>query len=346
MSPPRCERVHLTQTGWAQDLEADFTPQETPTPRPDQVLVRVHACGVCYRDLIDREGRFPFLQLPRVPGHEAAGEVVAVGGKVTDFAVGDHVGTMHRDACGGCEACVAGEPSLCAGAAWVLGLLADGGYARHLLVPASALFPVPRDLPWAHAAVLHCTYGTAWRALVTVAGVQAGQRVLVTGANGGVGGAAIQIAARLGAEVVAVVRDPARVEYVRGLGAHQVEVDDSGRFHKRVGGIHVAVDCVGAPTVNASLRSLAVGGQVVLVGNVTDARVELNVGRLIVFGVRLAGVGGANRADMRALLASGPFEVPIAATLPLERADEAQRRLRAGGVEGRLVLEIPAEHET
>ncbi len=340
-----CQRVCLTEVGFERDLEPDFEVREPPVPDPGQVLLRVHACGVCHRDLIDRAGRFRFLQLPRVPGHEAAGEVVAVGDGVTGFSVGDHAATMHRDSCGDCPACASGDVSLCQSAAWVLGLLADGGYARHLLVPERALYPVPRDLPFAHAAIMHCTFGTAWRSLVTVGGLQAGERVLVTGANGGVGAAAVQIAHHRGADTIAVVRDAAHVDFLRGLGADRVVVDTDGRFHNQgVAGVDLALDCVGSPTINAALRTLRVGGRAVVVGNVSEARASINVGLLIVFGLRLIGAGGATPDDMAALLAyhaERPFEVVIEETLPLEQADAAQRRVRAGGLRGRLVLEMP-----
>jgi D-arabinose 1-dehydrogenase-like Zn-dependent alcohol dehydrogenase len=94
------ERVRLTRIGWDDALvyEADAPPLEAPTGK--NVLVTVEACGVCHRDLLDRGGRFPFLQLPITPGHEAVGRVVAVGDAVTEFRVGDRVATMHRDACG------------------------------------------------------------------------------------------------------------------------------------------------------------------------------------------------------------------------------------------------------
>ena len=339
-----CERVWLRSLGFEADLCPDFDTMPLPDPGPGQVLMRVRACGVCHRDLIDRAGRFRFIQLPRVPGHEAAGEVVAVGPGVS-FAVGDRVATMHRDSCGECPACAKGEVSLCQSAAWVLGLLADGGYARHLLVPERALYRLPDTLPWTHAAVMHCTFGTAWRALVSAGDLRPGERVLVAGANGGVGIAAVQIAHRLGAETIAVVREARHVERLSELGADRVVVCEDGRFHKRgVAGIDLAIDCVGSPTLDATLRSLSVGGRAVAVGNVSEARAELNVGLLIVFGLRLLGAGGATPGDMRALLAEHaerPFEVSTAETLPLESADAAQRRLRAGGLQGRLVLEIP-----
>ena len=128
---------------------------------------------------------------------------------------------MHRDACGSCEACARGESSLCTAAAWVFGILADGGYAEHLIAPASALYRLPTSLSVTDAAPLHCTFGTAYRDLVTLGRVQRGERVLVTGANGGVGRAAVQIAVRLGAEVVAVVRAERHAAAAPGPGRQQ-----------------------------------------------------------------------------------------------------------------------------
>jgi D-arabinose 1-dehydrogenase-like Zn-dependent alcohol dehydrogenase len=250
---------------------------------------------------------------------------------------------MHRDACGACPPCRRGDTTICEGAAEVLGILADGGYARHLVVSESALYPLPEGLPDVEAAVMHCTFGTAYRDLVTLGGLQAGERVLVTGANGGVGVAAVQIAARLGAEVVAVVRDGRHRALMEDLGAHRVVVDAGGGFHKHpdVGRVELALDTVGAPTFNAALRSLRIGGRLVFVGNVTPEKVELNLGYVITFGLTLRGGSGATRADMAALLAlhqAKPFRVVVERTLPLSRADEAQRLVRAGGREGRIVL--------
>lgn len=334
-------RAVLREVGWDVDLgiEAAAAP---PAPTADQVVVAVEACGVCGRDCLDRAGRFGFVALPITPGHEAVGRVVAVGPDVRTWRVGDRVASMHRDACGACPACRAGDTSLCAHAASVLGLLVDGGYARWLSAPEAAFYAMPADVEPALAAVFHCTLGTAWRGL-TRAGVTAGSRVLVTGANGGVGAAAIQIATRLGATVLAVVREPRHADLATTLGAAAVIVDDGAGFHKRVpgGAVDVALDCVGAPTFNAALRSLIVGGRLVAVGNITGGRVELNVGYVITYGLQITGSSGATRADMAqvlALHAARPFTVPIHARLPLAEADRAQRLVAAGGLRGRVVL--------
>jgi D-arabinose 1-dehydrogenase-like Zn-dependent alcohol dehydrogenase len=334
-------RARLREIGWDAPLVVEADADEAPpSPGPGEIVVEVEACGVCGRDCIDRAGRFAIVQLPITPGHEAVGRVIAVGDAVTAWRAGDRVASMHRDACGACPACAAGETSLCTQAAAVLGLLVDGGYARWLRAPENAFYPMPDAIEPALAAVFHCTLGTAYRGL-TRAGVRAGMRVLVTGANGGVGAAAVQVAARLGAEVVAQVRR--QPEAAAALGAREVVVDDGATIHKRTRPVDVAIDCVGAPTFNAALRALGVGGRLVAVGNVVDARVEVNLGYVITRGLQVTGSSGATPAEMRALLAmhaERPFALPIHARLPLAQADRAQRMVAAGGLTGRVVLEI------
>jgi D-arabinose 1-dehydrogenase-like Zn-dependent alcohol dehydrogenase len=283
------------------------------------------------------------MRVPITLGHEAAGRVIAIGPEVTAFRFGDRVATMHRDACGKCKSCRRGDTTLCEAAAWVLGILADGGYARHLVAPESALHPAPEGPSDAEIAVMHCTFGTAYRDLVVLARLERGERVLITGANGGVGVAAVQIAARLGAEVVAAVRDERHRSFVQGLGASQVVVDSGSSLHKQpaVGRVDLALDTVGAATFNAALRSLRLGGRLVVVGNIQPESVAVNLGYVITHGLSIHGGSGATRADMAALFAlhaEAPFQVPIDRELPLSRAEEAHRLVRVGGLRGRIVL--------
>ena len=339
-------RARLTAAGFDQPLAIEgFEPGD---PGAGKVLIEVGACGVCHRDLIDRGGRFPWLQIPITPGHEAAGTITAVGDGVTEFAVGDRVATLHRDHCGQCEACTAGNTSLCPNALHVFGLIVDGGYATHMTAPEVALYRVPDTLPDAHAAILHCTVGTAFRGLSRWGRVGPGDRVLITGANGGVGAAAIQVAKRLGADVTAVIRDEDHRDFVAQMGADSVVVDPGTTFHKRIAQQpDVVLDCVGTPTFNASLRSMKLGGRLVVVGNVTADRAELNLGRAIVFGLQIFGSSGATREDMENLLAlhaERPLDLDalIDRELALDEAEAAQQAVRAGGLKGRIVLRNPA----
>lgn len=338
-------RALLEQTGWDASLRIDAH-DTLPEPGPDEVLVEVGACGVAYRDVIDRSGRIPFIATPIVPGHEAAGRVLAVGRDVTRWAPGDAVATLHRDHCGTCPRCLEGETSLCQFAARVFGLTVDGGYQSHMIAAETALFAVPDDMPVAHAAILNSTFGTAYRAMNRFGGLSEGQRVVVTGANGGVGSAAIQIANRQGAQVTAVVRRNEHVEFVEELGAHEVIVDDACAFHKQMGyRADVVLDCVGQPTFNASLRATRMGGGLAVVGNVVEERAEVNLGFVVVNDIRIVGSTGATPRDLAALLelhARAPLAFHIEQRLPLEQADAAQRAVRAGNRRGRIVLEMQA----
>lgn len=337
--PRTTRRARLVETGWDQSLLIEDAALAEPTGK--QVLVEVEACGVCYRDLIDRAGRFAFLRLPITPGHEAVGKVIAIGPDVTRWTVGDRVASLHRDCCGECPSCLTGETSLCDRAAWVLGILADGGYAQHLLVPESGLYSMPAGIPAAEAAVYQCTFGTAYRSMVTLSGLAFGERVLITGANGGVGSAAVQIASRMGAEVVCVVRDPRHQEYLGALGAHQIVVDSGSAFHKSVGKVHLALDCVGQPTFNSALRSLRQGGRIAVVGNVVADPVGLNLGYVITQGLRIVGSSGATARDMAKVLDLAriqPLHMRIDQVYALAGAEEAQRRVRAGNLQGRVVV--------
>jgi D-arabinose 1-dehydrogenase-like Zn-dependent alcohol dehydrogenase len=282
-----------------------------------------------------------FIAIPIVMGHEFAGEVIAAGPEA-DWKIGDYVGALHRDSCGMCPRCVEGETGQCAFAMRVFGITIDGGYASHVLAPSRALYALPDSLRGAAGAILNSTFGTAYRAMNRFGGLSHGQTVLITGANGGVGIGGIQIAKRQGADVLAVVRSEEHVDFVTSLGADLVIVDDGSGFHKKLpgGGVDVVLDCVGSPTFNSSLRSVRLGGGIGLVGNVSEERVAVNMGRIVVGDVRICGSTGATPRDLAALVAiqnGDPMRFVIE-ELPLSEANSAHERLRVGGLRGRLVL--------
>jgi len=334
-------RMRLDAQGWDAPMTAEVLP-DPAAPTGQFVVVEIEACGVCHRDLIDRRGGVPFMTLPITLGHELVGRVTAVGPEVSLWQPGDRVASLHRDSCGDCDQCVAGQVSLCQnGGAHVLGIMADGGYASHVVAPERTFYAMPQDIPGPEAAILNCTYGTAFRGL-RAGGCGPGRRVVITGASGGVGSAAVEVAARMGATVVAVVRSDSHVDYVRTLGADVVVVDPGDGFHRHeaVAGADMVLDCVGEPTLNASLRSVRLGGSVVFIGNVSQARLELNVGLVIVKALRIIGSSGAvpdDMADLLELRDGRPFQMAVE-EVPLKAAESAHDRLRRGGVAGRLVL--------
>ena len=317
--------------------------EELPQPLEGWVRLRVERCGVCHRDLIDRAGRVPFVNFPVAPGHEVCGVIEAVGSAQSRWSVGERVATFHRDACGACAACIDDERGLCERAVQILGITIDGGYSNHLLAPDSALFSVPDTLDARLAATLACTYGTAWRALSRWGEPQPGDVVVVVGAHGGVGRCAVELAARLGAEVVAVVRRADDGD-LRALGAAHVLVNTGDRFHRDLptAPARIVVDCVGPATFNASLRCLGVGGRLVVVGNIDERITELQLGRIIVYGLQVVGSSGANEAELKHLLAwhaERPLRPRFAQCFGVAESEQAMAALRVGGVQGRLLID-------
>lgn len=317
-----------------------------PSLTPGHVVVRVRAAGVCYRDVIDRRGGFPFMKRPVVPGHEFAGEVVAVADDVTKLAVGDRVVNLHRAPCGECEFCLAGAEPRCSRSLFMFGLTIDGGYAERVLAPSGALVLLPDAIGFESGCFLACTAGVALRGLRDRGGLTAGEKVLITGASGGVGLHAIQVAKALGADVLAVTSSAQKAASLGEAGADDVIVSAKLSFHAEVkqrtgGGVHVVLDCVGGPTLNSSIRSVRPMGRVVVAGNVTVEHQTINPGYFILNEVTLSGTSGCSRADLRQVLAwveQGAITPRLAEVLPLARAAEAQRRLEDKGVVGRLVL--------
>jgi len=338
--------IVIREPGGLDKLELTELPSLTAAA--GQVRVRVRGCGVCYRDLLDREGKYPFMRRPVITGHEWAGEIVEVGAGVRDWQLGDRVATTHRPACGECARCLAGDETHCLQSVASYGLTVDGGYAEEVLAWPGSLVRVPDGVPLDEAAFLHCTAGVALRALRVHGRLREGQTVVITGASGGVGMHAIQVAKILGARVLAVTSNPNKSEALRAVGADEVVLSPAdGAFHKDIvartsGGADVALELVGAPTFNASLRSLAMGGRLALVGNVTAGRLDVNPGYLIMKEMAVEGSAGATRAELAQVLAwaaEGKLKPIVAARLPLTEARAAQTRLIDKDVVGRIVLQ-------
>lgn len=337
--------VLLRQTGGPGQLVCEEI--ATPEPSPDHVLVRVRACGVGYRDVIERRGDMPLIRLPIVQGHEFAGEVVAVGQGVRRWRVGDRVLNLYLASCGLCDDCIGGDERRCRHATEPFGLMANGGYAEYVVAHERALERLPDGIPFDVAATLYSATGVGYNNVRNAAGVRAGDKVLVTGASGGVGSAAVQTAKLLGATVWAVTSSPDKQSALQALGADHVVVSNGNEFHKAVieqtggAGVDVVIDCVGSATLGSSMRSLRAYGRVVVVGNLDATPYPLNLGLLLVRGLSLIGSDNVTRAALRQameLVRAGRLTPLIHARLPLAQAAEAHRLLERRGVTGRIVL--------
>jgi NADPH:quinone reductase len=296
--------------------------------RPDpehgdhDLVVAVRGAGVNGADLAQRAGRYPAPPgWPQdVPGLELAGEVAAVGARVTRFAVGDRV----------------------------MALVGGGAQAELAVVDEAHALGVPAGLSWPEAGGFMEAYATAYDALFGQAGLTMGDRVLVSGAAGGVGSAAVQLAALAGAHVVASVRDAGKHEAVAELGAAEVIEPGAVAGH---GPYDVVLELVGAASLPSALQALATSARVVVIGVGGGARVEIDLMTLMSRRARIAastlrarpsGEKAVLVATIGALvvpaLADGRLRVPIAAMYQLSDAEAAYERFAAGGKLGKVVL--------
>jgi D-arabinose 1-dehydrogenase-like Zn-dependent alcohol dehydrogenase len=319
---------------------------DRPEPGPDEVLVRIHAAGVCYHDVLSRGGKIPGGQPGRVLGHEIAGEIAAVGANVPAERVGERVVIYQRLFCGACRYCLSGRQDLCRNSR-VLGESGGGGYAEFTCAPARNAIRMPDGLDMNKAALAVCPVGTSVRAALGVGQVEPGQVVLITGAGGGLGLHQIQVVKSVNAHVIAVTSSEEKADIIRQAGADEVIVSPdlkfSGEVWRRTAkqGVDLVLENVVTTTFGESLRSTAQNAMVVVLGNIGAKRVEIDPGLLIVRRIRISGSGNATYKDVQIalhLLATGAVKPFIGRVLPFPRVCEGHALMEQRGVVGRVVL--------
>ena len=316
-----------------------------PQPQPHEVVVKVGAVGVPYHDIVERNGVLrPGHGLPKILGNEIAGTVVALGSGVAAPKIGARVCSKGFHSCGECRRCRNGNETLCSRRRVV-----SGGYAEYVAIPAEALVEIPDTISFAEACMLGSSTAVALNALRDIAQVRLGASVLVTGASGGVGLPALQIAKAAGANVIAMTHSPAKGEALAEGGARHVVVAENGRdfsddVRKLTGddGVDIVIDTVGSKVFAPAFRSLATGGRYVVVGQLTRDEVALNLARIIFKAATISGVTSARRdqlEDVVGLVAAGRLRSQIAKIMPLSQAAEAHALVESGGIVGRVVLQ-------
>jgi acryloyl-coenzyme A reductase len=319
---------------------------DRPEPGIDDVLVRIHAAGICYHDVLSRGGKIPGGRPGRILGHEIAGDIVAAGADVPAARVGERVVLYQRLFCGTCRHCLAGRQDLCRNSR-VLGEHGGGGYAEFACVPARNAIPIPDGLDMTAAALAVCPVGTSVRAALEVACLEPAQVVLITGAGGGLGLHQIQVAKCVQARVIAVTSSQGKAEIVRDAGADEVIVAPDLKFSAEVWrltanlGADVVLENVVTGTFGESLRSCAQHATVVVLGNIGAQRVELDPGLVIMRRIRIAGSGNATFKDVQValhLLATGAVKPFIGRVLPFPQAAEGHALMERRAVTGRVVL--------
>jgi NADPH2:quinone reductase len=296
---------------------------EHPDPEPGsgEILVRVRAAGLNGADMMQVAGGYPAPpgSPPDIPGLEFAGEVIACGPGAERFSPGDRV----------------------------MSIVGGGGQAELVTVPERIAVPVPENLSWQQAGGTPEVFTTAHDAIFTQAGLVMGERLLVHGAAGGVGTAAIQLGAAAGARVTATVRNPDLRRDVAEFGAEVIAPEgfaDHGPFD-------VILELVGAINLNDNLKALATGGRIAVIGTGAGATGEIHLGLLMLKRARLHGstlrarplelkalTARALERSVLPLLADGRVRVPVARTYPLDQVAEAYEHFRGGGKLGKIVL--------
>jgi len=303
------------------DGELQWQEHPDPVPGTSEVLVRVRGAGLNGADRMQVAGLYPAPPgVPAdIPGMELAGEVVASGPGATRFEPGDRV----------------------------MAVVGGGGQAEMAVVHERHLMPLPDGLSWAEAGGFPEVFTTAHDALFTQCGLHVGERVCVHGAAGGVGIAGVQLAAAAGAEVVATVRNKDLRDAVSDFGATTVAPEDFVDH----GPFDVVLELVGAPNLADDMRSLVIGGRLVVIGVGAGAKAELNLLELMGKRARIHGstlrprsledkAVAARLVEHRVLplLASGRVRVPVAATFPMADAASGYERFASGGKLGKVVL--------
>ena len=332
------------------DLSLRLDDLAVPEPGPGQVLVRIHAAGVCGTDLHILDGMIKPDPYPMTLGHEAAG-VVEAAGAGAKVSAGDRVAVYNKLFCGSCEQCMMGRHNICDIEPGQLGFNMDGGDADYVVVPERNLVPVPNSVDFASAAVLTCAGMTATHA-TKVSGLRIGQTVIVDGI-GGVGILVVQAARHAGARVIAVADSPEKRDLALAHGATDgiiIAGADGyaglpGAVAELTGGrgADVFFELVGTTdSMAAGVRCLAKGGTFVATGY-TDQPLNIHPIEFILSETSLVSTVAATRLDLEdalALAASGAMTVPVAGRFPLDGVQDALDALRKRGVLGRQILEL------
>lgn len=332
------------------EFNKPFSQADVPLPSigNDEVLIKVKGCGVCYTDVKIASGLMSDISLPRILGHEVAGEVVRLGRDVKNFREGDRVCLYFYLFCGQCENCLDHKENLCLNLRGRIGFRFDGGYAEYIKAPATNAFKVPRTVSFDEAAILSDAVATPLHALREQAKLRAGDTLAIIGV-GGLGLQAVQIGKHLGAKVIAVDLEERRLEMAKALGAEETFNGATGELtelilaYTRGRGVDTVLDLVGKDeTINSSIKFLKKGGKIVLVGysfdkpfSIFPAVIMRN--EFVIIGSRAC--RPKELEDVIALVAEQKIKPVVSERIPLEEVNSVHDRLKRNEILGRVVLQ-------
>jgi D-arabinose 1-dehydrogenase-like Zn-dependent alcohol dehydrogenase len=320
----------------------ELVEREIPEPAQGSVRIKIEACGICHSDSLTKEGTWPGIEYPRVPGHEIAGIIDAVGTTVVGWTLGQRVGVgWHGGHCGYCDSCRRGDFVTCQIAPQMPGISYDGGYAEYMVAPAGTLALIPDGLSAVEAAPLMCAGVTTFNPLRNSGG-RPGDLVAVLGV-GGLGHLGIQFAAKMGFRTVAIARGMDKEPLARKLGASSYidsKAQDPATELLKLGGAKVVLATVtNGDAMSATLGGLGVNGKLIVLGAAAEplqvAGIPLLLGRRSIMGWP-----SGNSIDSQDTLAFSKLTGVRAMneTFPLERAAEAYEHMMSGKARFRAVL--------
>ncbi|MGB9511908.1 MAG: alcohol dehydrogenase [Candidatus Acidiferrum sp.] len=321
--------------------EFELVEREIPQPGAGEVRIKVQACGICFSDHLVKDGTWPGLQFPRVPGHEVAGIVDEVGAGVTEWKKGDRVGVgWHGGHCFVCKQCRKGDFNTCVNEA-ITGVTRDGGFQQYMLARHEAVALLPDGLDWAEAGPLLCAGVTTFNALRN-SGARPGDLVGVLGI-GGLGHLGVQFAAKSSYRVVAIGRGAENEPLAKRLGAFayiDTKATRAAEELKKLGGAKVILAT--APNAKAMAEmvdGLGVNGKLMVVGAPFEP-MEVSVLQLLMARRAIQGWPSGTGMDSQETLEFAKFAGvrPMIETYPLEKVKEAYARMESGNAEFRVVL--------
>lgn len=319
----------------------ELVERDVPDPGPGEVRIAIEACGVCHSDVLTKEGLFPGIQYPRVPGHEVIGLVDAVGAGVTRLKAGQRVGVgWNGGYCGQCRHCREGLFFACQTSTLVTGITSDGGYADYMVAPATAVATVPDGLVAAEAAPLLCAGVTTFNALRN-SGARPGDLVAILGL-GGLGHLGVQFAARMGFRTVAIARGRDKEPLARELGAWRYvdsRAEDPAEALTALGGAKVVLATVTVgEAMSATIGGLAPEGTLMVLG--APPSLEASAFALIAGRRQVRGWYSGLAPDSEDALAFSQLTNvrSMNEPYPLELAAEAYDRMMSGEARFRVVL--------
>ena len=315
-----------------------------PEPKSGEVLIKVHASGLCSTDLHLLNGRQPLGNLPRVLGHETAGEIIALGSNDTNWQEGNRVVVAIDEICGQCVHCLTGQPQRCTHKSRI-GFERNGGHADFVVVPSENLVLLPENISYKEASILPDAMACMYHSIVNQGQLRINQKIVILGI-GGLGIHGVQIARNAGADVVATSRRSHRLQAAEGYGAIAInpnETDLAKVVREITGGtgVDIVADCIGTTaSIQQGLTLLRPGGKLLVIAYI-DEIFEVPSIPLFSMEKEIIGCRGSSKLELVEvvnLVSQGKLESVIGAEFPLSQVHQAVKLLEAGDVLGRIVL--------